>query len=38
MQFRFAFKHMPTSEALQDYARNKINTEVSKFSTKPIEA
>jgi putative sigma-54 modulation protein len=38
MQFRFAFKHMPTSEALQDYARSKINTEVAKFSTKPIEA
>lgn len=38
MQFRFAFKHMPSSDALQEYARNKINTEVSKFSTKPIEA
>ncbi len=38
MQFRFAFKHMSSSDALQEYARNKINTEVAKFSTKPIEA
>ncbi|MBC7661137.1 MAG: ribosome-associated translation inhibitor RaiA [Chitinophagaceae bacterium] len=38
MLFRFAFKHMKSSEALQEYAKNKINTEVLKFSTKPIEA
>ena len=38
MQYRFAFKHMSTSEALQEYARSKIDTEVSKFATKPIEA
>jgi len=38
MQFRFAFKHMNSSDALQQYAQTKINTEVAKFSTKPIEA
>jgi putative sigma-54 modulation protein len=38
MQFRFAFKHMETSEALENYARSKILAEVSKFVTKPIEA
>lgn len=38
MQFRFVFKHMSSSEALKDYARTKIDTEVSKFATKPIEA
>lgn len=38
MQFRFAFKHMETSEALENYARSKIQAEVSKFVTKPIEA
>ncbi len=38
MQYRFAFKHMATSQALQDYSQTKINTEIAKFSTKPIEA
>ena len=38
MQIRFAFKHMETSEALQDYARSKILVEVSKFVSKPVEA
>jgi putative sigma-54 modulation protein len=38
MHYRFAFKHMSASEALQEYARTKIETEISKFSTKPIEA
>lgn len=38
MQFRFVFKHMETSEALENYARSKIQAEVSKFVTKPIEA
>ena len=38
MLYRFVFKHMHSSDALQEYARTKINTEVAKFSTKPIEA
>ena len=38
MQFRFTFKHMETSQALQNYARDKIKVEVEKFVTKPIEA
>ncbi|WP_176737002.1 ribosome hibernation-promoting factor, HPF/YfiA family [Oligoflexus tunisiensis] len=38
MQFRFSFKHMETSQALQNYAKEKIKVEVEKFVTKPIEA
>ncbi len=38
MQFRFSFKHMESSPALQDYAKGKIKVEVDKFVTKPIEA
>lgn len=38
MQFRFSFKHMETSQALQNYATDKIKVEVEKFVTKPIEA
>lgn len=38
MQFRFSFKHMETSPALQTYAKDKIKVEVEKFVTKPIEA
>ncbi|MCX6129679.1 MAG: ribosome-associated translation inhibitor RaiA [Proteobacteria bacterium] len=38
MQFRFTFKHMETSLALQNYALEKIKIEVEKFVTKPIEA
>jgi ribosomal subunit interface protein len=38
MQFRFSFKHMETSQALQNYAKEKIRVEVEKFVTKPIEA
>ncbi len=38
MQFRFSFKHMETSPALQDYAKGKIEVEVGKFVSKPIEA
>ncbi len=38
MQFRFSFKHMETSQALQDYAKGKIQVEVGKFVSKPIEA
>jgi len=37
MQFRFSFKHMETSPALQDYAKGKIEVEVSKFVSKAIE-
>jgi putative sigma-54 modulation protein len=37
MQFRFSFKHMESSAALQSYARDKIKVEVEKFVTKPIE-
>lgn len=38
MQFRFSFKHMESSQALQNYAQEKIEIEVEKFVTKPIEA
>lgn len=38
MQFRFSFKHMETSQALQNYAKDKIKIEVEKFVSKPIEA
>ncbi len=38
MQFRFSFKHMETSPGLEKYAREKIQIEVGKFVTKPIEA
>ena len=37
MQFRFSFKHMESSPALQNYAETKIKVEVSKFVSKPIE-
>lgn len=38
MQCRFSFKHMKTSEALVEYAENKITQKIEKYSTKPIEA
>lgn len=38
MQFQFSFKHMATSESLQNYAQEKITERVQKFVTKPIEA
>lgn len=38
MQCRFSFKHMKTSEALIEYAENKLPEKIEKFSTKPIEA
>lgn len=38
MRFQFSFKHMAVSNALQEYARNKIHPLIDKFSTKPIEA
>lgn len=37
MQFQFSFKHMDTSEALQDYAQEKITAKIEKFVTKAIE-
>jgi putative sigma-54 modulation protein len=37
MQFQFSFKHMETSKALQEYAQEKIQTQIEKFVTKPIE-
>ena len=37
MQFQFSFKHMETSKALENYAREKIATKVDKFVTKAIE-
>ena len=37
MQFQFSFKHMETSQALQEYAREKLTTKIEKFVTKPIE-
>jgi len=37
MQFQFSFKHMETSLALQDYAREKIESLIDKFVHKPIE-
>ncbi|SMF33910.1 ribosome hibernation-promoting factor, HPF/YfiA family [Pseudobacteriovorax antillogorgiicola] len=37
MQFQFSFKHMDTSQALQDYAEEKLRTKIEKFVTKAIE-
>ncbi|MFW7379496.1 MAG: ribosome hibernation-promoting factor, HPF/YfiA family [Oligoflexus sp.] len=37
MQFQFSFKHMETSQALQEYAQEKIGSLVDKFVHKPIE-
>ena len=37
MRFQFSFKHMDTSEALQQYAREKLKVKIEKFVTKPIE-
>ncbi len=37
MQFQFSFKHMETSPALQEYAREKLSAKIQKFVTKPIE-
>lgn len=38
MQFQFSFKQMNVSTALQEYAEEKIRSQVKKFVTKPIEA
>lgn len=38
MQCRFSFKHMESSQALADYAKEKIVSKVERFATKPIEA
>ena len=37
MQFQFSFKHMETSQPLQDYAEEKLRAKIEKFVTKPIE-
>ena len=37
MRFQFSFKHMEKSEALEQYAQSKIEAQVVKFVTKPIE-
>ena len=37
MQFSFSFKHMETSEALENYAREKIKEKLQKFVTKTVE-
>jgi putative sigma-54 modulation protein len=37
MQVQFAFKHMRSSEATQDYAEKKVIEKISKFVTKPID-
>ena len=37
MRFQFSFRHMETSEALKTYAEQKINQEIQKFSSKPID-
>ncbi|NRA63709.1 MAG: ribosome-associated translation inhibitor RaiA [Pseudobacteriovorax sp.] len=37
MQFQFSFKHMETSQAIQDYAREKLSAKIEKFVTKAIE-
>lgn len=38
MQYQFSFKHMEVSEALREYTEEKINAQIRKFVTKPIEA
>lgn len=37
MKFKFSFRHMETSEALKNYAEQKINQEIQKFSSKPVD-
>ena len=37
MQISFSFKHMETSEALQNYATEKIKEKLQKFVTKTVE-
>ncbi len=38
MQFKFSFKHMGSSQALQTYAEEKIKEKILKFASKPIDA
>ncbi len=38
MQFQFSFKQMENSQALRQYAEEKIGNLIQKFVTKPIEA
>ena len=37
MKFQFTFRHMETSDALKSYAEEKINQEIQKFSSKPVD-
>lgn len=38
MQFRFSFKRMESSDALEQLAKQKIEGKITRFVTKPIEA
>ena len=38
MDFQFSFKHMDTSEGLQDYAMKKIRDKVDKLAPRAVEA
>jgi len=38
MQFQFSFKQMDSSDALRDYAQDKVREKIAKFVTKPIKA
>ncbi len=38
MQFLYSFKHMETSEALENYTEQKLAERIRKFVTKPIAA
>jgi putative sigma-54 modulation protein len=37
MRFQFSFRHMETSDSLKTYAEGKINQEIQKFATKPVD-
>lgn len=37
MRFKFSFKHMETSDALKNYTQTKMQHEIQKFATKPVE-
>ncbi len=38
MKFQFLFKHMDTSEALKEYAQEKLGDRIEKFASKAIDA
>jgi putative sigma-54 modulation protein len=38
MQMHFFFKHMETSPALQDYAKDKLLEKIGRFVNKPVDA